>query len=204
MSATRIRILAIPVLVVAAGLLLAACGSNDSTSGSAATGTTASAGMAGGDSGTVDLTDNSSLGAEILVDSKGRTLYLFEKDDSADESYCYDACAKDWPPLTATGTVTAGSGLDASQVTTFERHDGSTQVAYAGHPLYLYAGDKAAGDTSGNGLDLFGAEWYALDSAGNTVEGNGSSGDGSTTDETTTDDSTSGSGGDSSGSYPSY
>jgi hypothetical protein len=48
-------------------------------------------------------------------------------------------------------------------------------VTYNGHPLYDYAGDQVAGDTNGQGLDQFGAEWYVVSPAGNKIEGNGSS-----------------------------
>ena len=53
----------------------------------------------------------------------------------------------------------------------FTRDDGTEQVAYAGHPLYLYEGDSKPGDTNGNGLDQFGAEWYALTPTGSNAEG---------------------------------
>lgn len=191
------RALLAVALAAAATLALAACGSGDSTGTTTSSASTAAAASVGDGNGTVDLADNKALGTQILVDGKGRTLYLFEKDDSADESYCDGACAKAWPPLTAVGTVTAGDGLDASKLTTFDRDDGTTQVAYAGHPLYYYAGDKAPGDVNGNGLDQFGAEWYALDAGGNTVEGGGS---GSGTDTT----SGAGSSSDSTGGYSSY
>ena len=73
---------------------------------------------------------------------------------------------------------------DASKLSTTARDDGSTQVVYADHPLYYYAGDQAPGDVTGNGLDQFGAEWYALDSNGETVEGGGASPGGSTSTTT--------------------
>jgi predicted lipoprotein with Yx(FWY)xxD motif len=194
MPALRFRFLIFPLALVAA-LALAACGSDgSSTTDSTAATTSASS----GGSAAVDLADNSALGTEILVDADGNTLYMFEKDDSADESYCYDACAKAWPPLTSDGAASAGSGLDSSQLTTFQRDDGSTQLAYAGHPLYTYAGDTSPGDANGNDLDQFGATWYALDSSGATVEGEEASGaadsgsDDSSSDESTTTDDTSG------------
>jgi predicted lipoprotein with Yx(FWY)xxD motif len=202
MKTIRLRAAVTLTLLLIGAVALAACGSSDSSSTSTDTSasTSAAAGQAGGDNGTVDLADNSALGAQILVDDKGQTLYLFEKDDTADESYCYDACAKAWPPLTTTGTVTVGSGLDASQLTTFKRDDGTTQAAYAGHPLYYYAGDSAPGDANGNGLDQFGAEWYAMDANGDTVEGGGSSGG----DTTSSDTTSSGSSSDSTSGYSSY
>jgi predicted lipoprotein with Yx(FWY)xxD motif len=197
---------------VAASLVLVACGSSSGSSSSAATtpatSTAAPASSSGTGDGTVDLADNSALGTKILVDSQGRTLYLFEQDTSADQSTCSDACAASWPPFTTKGATKAGSGVDSSQLTTLKRDDGSTQVAYAGHPLYYYSGDSAPGDANGNGIDEFGAEWYAMDSSGASVEGGESedSGSDSSSDDSTSEDSgsTSTSDDSSSGYSPSY
>ena len=115
------------------------------------------------------VADNSKLG-QILVDAQGRTLYLFEKDES-DESYCSGKCAKVWPPYTTKGGPKAGKGAEASKLGTVKRDDGSTQVTYNGSPLYLYVSDKQAGEASGNELDQFGAEWYALRPSGDKAEG---------------------------------
>jgi predicted lipoprotein with Yx(FWY)xxD motif len=109
----------------------------------------------------------SSLG-KILVNSKGRTLYLFKK-DSRRKSACTGACAKAWPPLRANGKPTVGSGASASRVGTIRRSDGKPQVTYKGHPLYLFQGDTKAGDTNGQGLTAFGGSWFALSPAGNQV-----------------------------------
>ena len=59
----------------------------------------------------------------ILVDSHGRTLYLFKKDHGT-RSACFGACATAWPPLRATGKPTAGNGVNASMVATTKRSDG--------------------------------------------------------------------------------
>ncbi|GAA0654483.1 hypothetical protein GCM10010193_00810 [Kitasatospora atroaurantiaca] len=106
----------------------------------------------------------------ILVDSKGRTLYLFQADTST-TSTCNDACAAAWPPLTTTGAPVAGTGADAGLLGTTKRADGSTEVVYKGHPLYYYVGDAKPGDTNGQELNQFGAEWYVLNAAGDKVEG---------------------------------
>src|SRR3954471_1285015 len=79
---------------------------------------------------------NSRLG-KILVDSQGRTLYLFQK-DSGNKSACTGPCAGAWPPLRADGKPTVGSGAKASLVGTTTRSDGGPQVTYNGHPLYLF------------------------------------------------------------------
>ena len=89
---------------------------------------------ASGRPATVDVA-NSGLG-KILVDSQGRTLYLFKK-DSGTKSACTGACASAWPPLRANGKPTVGGGANASMVGTTTRSDGKPQVTYNGHPLYL-------------------------------------------------------------------
>jgi predicted lipoprotein with Yx(FWY)xxD motif len=175
---------------LAAAIGLVACGSSDNSSDAASTSTIATAGGSGG-SGDVALGD-SGLG-QILVDSKGMTLYLFEKDTSGDASTCSGACAQAWPPMTVKGTPEAGDGVDASKLTTLKRDDGTTQIAYNGHPLYYYAGDSAPGDITGSGLDQFGAEWYAVTAAGESAEGDsGSSDDSSSSGDTTSSDSSAG------------
>ena len=113
----------------------------------------------------------------VLVDSHGHTLYLFKK-DSATASNCAGACAAAWPPLRASGMPTAGSGAQASLVSTTERSDGMRQVTYNGHPLYLYAGDMKPGDTDGQGLTDYGAAWYAVGAAGKQVTAMSSTSDG--------------------------
>jgi len=190
MARYRPRAVAVLAVGAAVALTLAACGSDDSSSTSATSTSSSPSTSAptGTGTATVDLSDNAALGTEVLVDADGRTLYLFEKDDEADESYCSGACADAWPPLTSTGKANAGDGLDASQLTTFEREDGGTQVAYAGHPLYLYAGDSAPGDANGNGVDQFGAEWYAMDASGDVVEDDQGS-EGAADDDSTSEDS---------------
>ena len=90
---------------------------------------------------------------------------------TSDESYCSGKCAKVWPPYTTKGGPKAGKGAEASKLGTLKRDDGSTQVTYNGSPLYLYVSDKQAGDASGNELDQFGAEWYALRPSGDKAEG---------------------------------
>ena len=43
-------------------------------------------------------------------------------------------------------------------------------MTYKGHPLYYFFGDKKAGDTTGEGVDGFGAEWYVLAPSGKKIE----------------------------------
>jgi predicted lipoprotein with Yx(FWY)xxD motif len=155
-----ITFLASAAVIPLAALAIAACGGG----GSAATAATQN--TSSGASATVGVA-NSSLGS-ILVNSTGRTLYLF-KADSATSSACAGACATAWPPLLATGKASAGSGLIASKLGTITRSGGNHQVTYNGHPLYLYVGDKKPGDVTGQGVTAFGAAWFVLSPAGNEI-----------------------------------
>jgi len=104
---------------------------------------------------------------KILVNSKGRTLYLFQA-DSGTTSACADACAAAWPPLTS-ATPKVGKGAKASLASTATRSDGKAQVIYNGHPLYTYSGDKKAGNTNGQGVNAFGGLWYVISPTGNQI-----------------------------------
>jgi predicted lipoprotein with Yx(FWY)xxD motif len=152
-------------------IALAAAGCGGGASG--ATAATAPPSTSSGHQATIGAANEGNLGT-ILVDSRGRTLYLFKK-DSGTKSTCFGACASAWPPLRASGKPTAGSGAKASMVGTTTRSDGKQQVTYNGHPLYLYQGDEKAGDTEGQGVTAFGGGWYALTPAGNQVSGQASS-----------------------------
>jgi predicted lipoprotein with Yx(FWY)xxD motif len=105
----------------------------------------------------------------VLVDARGRTLYLFEKDRNG-LSMCSSACAAYWPPLTSHAVPRAGSGVHRQLLTLGRAHNGFRQVLYAGHPLYTFVGDKHAGQTSGEGLTNFGAGWYAIAASGLKVD----------------------------------
>ena len=147
---------AIPLAVVA----LAGCGG-------AATGSAASPTTASGRPATVGIANEGHLG-KILVDSQGRTLYLFQKDNGT-KSACYGACASNWPPLQASGKPTIGGGASASLVATTARSDGTSQVTYGSHPLYLFQGDQKPGDTNGQGVTAFGGGWFTLSPTGTQV-----------------------------------
>ena len=154
-----IGLLAAAVAVPLVALAVAGCGNDNSPS-------TATAKAAGGSSATVSVA-NTGLG-NILVDSQGRTLYLFAK-DTGSKSTCSGGCATAWPPLRASGKPTAGSGVKASSLGTTPRSDGKPQVTYNGHPLYGYQGDSNAGDTNGQAITAFGGAWYVLSASGNAI-----------------------------------
>jgi predicted lipoprotein with Yx(FWY)xxD motif len=172
MTRTRsITFLASATAVFAASAV-AGCGSG----GGNANGSSAPPKTANGHAATVGVA-NEKLG-KILVDSQGRTLYLFKR-DSGTKSTCTGACAVDWPPLRATSKPTVGGGANASVVATSARSDGKPQVTYNGHPLYLFSGDQSPNDTKGQGVNAFGGLWYALSSSGNEVTTSAGPGSGS-------------------------
>jgi predicted lipoprotein with Yx(FWY)xxD motif len=109
----------------------------------------------------VNVGQNATLGS-FLVDSKGKTLYLYTK-DTPNTSNCYGGCASYWPPLLTSGASVAGTGVNASMLGTTKRNDGTIQVTYNGWPLYYYVSDKAAGDTTGENVQ---GVWFVITPAG--------------------------------------
>jgi len=134
----------------------------------AAFGDTSSAAPPQASKGTPVALGKTALG-KVLVDAHGRTLYLFEKDKRG-VSACYGACATYWPPLLSPAKARPGSGVRASLLGVTRRANGRRQVTYAGHPLYTYAGDTKAGQTTGEGLTNFGASWDVVSASGRAVE----------------------------------
>jgi predicted lipoprotein with Yx(FWY)xxD motif len=107
---------------------------------------------------------------KVLVGAQDRTLYLFEKDKNG-KSACSGPCAQAWPPYVTEGKPKAGNGVKAAQLGITKREDGTTQVTYNGHPLYYFIKDQKAGDTMGQHIKAFGAEWYAVNANGEKVHG---------------------------------
>jgi predicted lipoprotein with Yx(FWY)xxD motif len=119
-------------------------------------------------SGSTVSTAKTGLG-RVIVNGRGHTLYLFEKDKRG-KSMCSGACAAYWPPLITHGKPLAAGGAKQSLLGTIKRSNGARQVTYAGHPLYTYLLDTRRGQTSGEGSTLFGAGWDALTPAGKKIE----------------------------------
>lgn len=153
-------------LVLAAPVLLVAACGGSSSSNSAQSGA-ASKSAAESSHATKVETHSGDLGT-FLTDGSGRTLYLFAADHGG-KSACTGGCTSLWPAFTANGTATAAGQAKASMVGTTSSGSGSRQVTYAGHPLYYFAGDHAAGDTKGQDLNSFGAKWWVVSPAGNAV-----------------------------------
>jgi predicted lipoprotein with Yx(FWY)xxD motif len=165
----RLAIAAGPAALAGIALVAAGCGGGGSGTGTAGTAYAPAANATARSAAAPALrTAHTTLGT-VLVDGHGRTVYLFEKDKGMSSS-CTGACASIWPPVTAAGTKAPGGGLTAAKLGAIKRADGKTEVTYAGHPLYTYAGDTKPGDVNGQGLDQFGAEWYVLAPDGHKVD----------------------------------
>jgi len=136
--------------------------------GGAGTSSSAAASSAGGAAAATVTVGRNSLG-QVLTDGTGYTLYLF-KGDQGSTSSCYSACASVWPAVTTTGPAGVTGGASAGLLSTIRRTDGAKQVTYGGHPLYRYAGDTQPGQSNGQALNQFGAEWYAVSATGSVVD----------------------------------
>ena len=157
----------------AAAIAVAGCGgSSGTTSSSTASNPPATTPATTATSASATLTLGPTTHGQALVGSQGRSLYLFEK-DTATTSTCSGACAGIWPPLVVSVAATPGNGIVAAKLGTTKRADGQTQVTYNGHPLYYYAGDTAAGQTAGEGLNSFGAGWDLVSASGKKIESGG-------------------------------
>jgi predicted lipoprotein with Yx(FWY)xxD motif len=156
------------VVVPLAALAVAGCGSSGDNATAATAPTTPS-----GTTATVGAATLGGVG-KVLVDSQGRTLYIFRQDTST-TSTCLDACAAGWPPARVSGKPTVGAGLTKSMVGTTKRTDGQPQLTYNGHPLYRFIGDQKPGDVNGQGTNAFGGLWYVIAPSGDEVTASASS-----------------------------
>ena len=131
---------------------------------------------------------STSLGATILVDVKGRTLYHLSSEKTGSIA-CSGICATFWIPVLATsGKPVLGKGVVASKVGTIKRPDGKVQLTYNHFALYRYYLDKKPGQTGGEGFNTGTGTWYAISTAGKLVKPK----KGSTSTTTTTSSGTGG------------
>jgi predicted lipoprotein with Yx(FWY)xxD motif len=140
--------------VMAVGLAAAAACSSSGGSGGG------SAPPASSSSGQALSAQSTSLGT-ILVESRGRTVYVFAN-DKPNVSTCSGACAADWPPVSAPVTLPASFPGVTGKVGSIKRSDGKRQLTVASHPLYTFSGDSGPGQTSGQGITLNGGLWTAV------------------------------------------
>jgi predicted lipoprotein with Yx(FWY)xxD motif len=162
--------------MVAAALLAAACGSSSTGAGNPYGAPAASPSPAPVATPSANPTPSVATGTtigvgstrlgQVLVDASGRTLYLFAADTGTASTCNSSACVQYWPPVLTTGAPQAGSGVNQALLGTTARQDGSTEVTYAGHPLYYFLSDKKPGDVTGQGVNGFGGPWYVVSPSG--------------------------------------
>jgi predicted lipoprotein with Yx(FWY)xxD motif len=78
-------------------------------------------------------------------------------------------CVYQWPPLLVSRASQVGPGVNRSLVGTLKRPDGSIQLSYDGHPLYLYIRDMKPGEVEGQAIDQDGGLWYVLSPSGKVI-----------------------------------
>jgi len=167
----KITVFITAAATLAIALIAAGCGSSTGSSAysSGPYGSATKASAPNGIAGAAKVGVASTPLGPIVVDSRGRTLYLFEKDKNR-HSACYGQCATYWPPLLTHGKPVARGGAKQSLLGMSRRANGSRQVTYAGHPLYRFVQDRKPGQTNGEGSQAFGAEWDVLSPAGKKIE----------------------------------
>jgi predicted lipoprotein with Yx(FWY)xxD motif len=166
MGRTRLAAAALPLI-----LALAACSGGTGATTAPTTPTTPSAAPSAAGGGAspsspasadqIELKVGTGSGSvsNYLTGADGMTLYIFTKDaKDSGKSVCNGDCATNWPPLTVSSLdeVKADSGATGA-LALATRDDGTKQVTYKGMPLYYFAADKAAGDTTGQGV---GGVWF--------------------------------------------
>ena len=147
--------------VAVAALLLAGCGGDYGDSGSS------------GSSGSSDISTakNSKLGATVLVNGDGKTLYALSAEKGG-KFVCTDSkCLGAWQP------VDGNAKGDVGSLAMVNRPDGKQQATYKGRPLYTFSGDKAEGDANGEGVKDVGV-WHAVTVSGKPASGSSGSGSG--------------------------
>lgn len=173
----QLRLVAIASVAVL-GLIAAGCGGGSSASAP-------KGGVAGAEHATstaaVMTRKVGGLGV-VLVNAKGRTLYVFMK-DARRRVTCTGQCASFWPPLKwkSKSRPTAGGAAKKALLSSDKNPSGGRVVTYNKWPLYTYSGDSGAGQAKGEGQNLNGGKWYVISAKGTLVKHKSSSGGGGTT-----------------------
>jgi predicted lipoprotein with Yx(FWY)xxD motif len=158
-------LLATPIL--AAALILGACGGYDyGGSSDAPTDAESAAAAAGRGTGEALVRTGQTALGDVLTTADGRTLYGLT-DDAEGVPTCDGQCAEDWPPLFVDGEELP-AGLDPAVFGVAERLDGTHQLTAGGSPLYSFAGDGGPGDVNGQGS---GGVWFAAKPDGQLAVG---------------------------------
>ena len=101
---------------------------------------------------------------QVLFDGTGQAIYLFDKETSTIPE-CYGDCAQAWPPVLTDGQPGTAGSVRGEMLGTTNRTDGTTQVTYAGHPLYYYA-HEGKHEVRCHNVQEFGGLWLAVTPSG--------------------------------------
>jgi predicted lipoprotein with Yx(FWY)xxD motif len=174
----QVRLIAVALLAVL-GFVAAGCGGGSSASSAPQSGVAGA--QHSSSSVAVSTRKIKGLGT-VLVNAKGRTLYVFMKDQRKRVT-CTGSCASFWPPLKwkSSAKPKAGGAAKTSLLSTVKNPSGGRSVTYNKWPLYTYSGDSGAGQANGQGQNLNGGKWYVISAAGTVVKHSASSGGGTTT-----------------------
>ncbi len=171
------------VLIIGSALALAACSSSSSTpakpkpSTGYSSPTTSSSTVAPTkpvSSSVAVKTAHSSIGT-VLVNGSGMVLYTLSSATATSSPCDTSKCLGIWPPVSGSSRPSVGTGVSSAHFGVLTLPNGAKQLTYYGHPLYLFSGDSAAGQTNGEGLAFpVGsahptAHWYALSPSGTFV-----------------------------------
>jgi predicted lipoprotein with Yx(FWY)xxD motif len=176
----QVRLIAVALLAVL-GFVAAGCGGSSKSSAP-------KSGVAGAQHATslvaVKTRKISGLGT-VLINTKGRTLYVFMKDAHRHVT-CTGSCASFWPPLKwkHSGKPKAGGKAKSKLLGWDKNPSGGKVVTYNHWPLYTYTGDSGAGQAHGWNQNLNGGKWYVISAKGKVVKHKTSSGGGGGTTTT--------------------
>ena len=113
--------------------------------------------------GTTIIVADSQFGS-MLYDASGQAIYLFDAEQTT-RPECYDDCAVAWPPVLTVGEPQEKGRVKSDLLGTTRRRDGTTQVTYAGHPLYFYA-DEGKYEVKCHNIEGFGGTWLVVEPDG--------------------------------------
>lgn len=168
-TGTAARSTALAALGGASLLLLAACGGGGSTYGGGGSGYGGSSSSPSQAAHTIGkITVAKTPAGTVLVDPRGRTLYVFAP-DSRGHSTCTGSCATYWPPTPGADAKSGATAAVTATLGSIKRADGSSQLTANGYPVYTYVGDHARGQANGQGTNLSGGRWWVVSPSGARV-----------------------------------
>jgi predicted lipoprotein with Yx(FWY)xxD motif len=90
-----------------------------------------------------------------------------DKNETTSKIECKGSCTTTWHPWLSDGAALhAGPGVQASLLGTTKLSNGTSQITYGGHPLYLYAHPLHALQANAQGA---GGVWYIVGANGKQI-----------------------------------